>query len=150
MTAPTDLSRTHRGAVADLLAPLESAPTSYQIYLNKVTVPDAELDFPYLVIRGAPGDRDLINLTGTLVDLTTTTQIMAVGRDEDEVLAALDRAAKLLEGVKPVMPGRNPGFIRQVPGSPYVVPSDDVHTDDGQACYQGVNQFTLTSGPAPA
>lgn len=149
MTATTDLSRVHQAAFLALLSPLEAAPTAYQIYPNKITVPDSDLTFPYLVVRGAAGDRDILNLTGTLIDLTTITQVMAVGRDEDEVLAALDRAAALIHGVKPTIPGRDPGFIRQLAGSPYVIPSDDVHTDDGQACYQGVTQFTLTSGPAP-
>lgn len=147
----SDVSRLHRDAIRALLAPLESPPTSYQVFLGKVTDPDADLDYPYLTVWSAPAARTPVNLPANVSDATTVTQISVTGRDEDEVLAALDRVAELVQGKPVTIAGRNCGRPRQVSANPYVIPSDDVHTPaEGQATYQGVIQFSLNSDAAPA
>lgn len=146
----SDVSRDHHAAIFTLLEPLTDPPTGYQLWLGSIKVPDSALTFPYLVVRRAPGIRNILNLAGNLSDLTTLTQVMAVGRDEDEVLAALDRAAGRLHGKRPVIDGRSPGLIRQVPMNPLVMPSDDVHAPEGQPTYQGVSQYELNSTAASA
>lgn len=145
-----DISLLHRDAIRTLLAPLEAAPTSFQIFTGKVTVEDWDLLFPYLTVWSAPASRAPVNMSGNVTDATTITQITATGQDEDEVLAALDCAAELLEGKRVTIVGRTCGRPHQVPGNPYVSPSDDVHTPSGQATYQGVIQFSLNSDAAPA
>jgi hypothetical protein len=146
----SDPSRHHVDALAAMIAPLADPPTNYQIYDGKVTRDDGALEDPYLVIWAAPGSRTQINLPGNQSDLTTVTQITAVGRDRTEVLAALDRVAELLQGRRPTIAGRLPGLFRQVSENPYVRPTDTVRGPDGQACYQGVIQFQLNSTAAPA
>lgn len=144
----SDPSRQHIAALVAMLTPLTGAPTNYQMYVGKVTRPDGALTNPYFVLWPGIGRRDQVNLPGTLSDLTTTTQITAVGRDVDDVLALLDRAAELLQGKRPVIAGRLPGMFRQVSDNPYIRPTENVRGPDGQACYQGVAQFELNSTAA--
>jgi len=144
------VSLDHRDAIRAMLAPLEASPTEYQIYIGAITVSDDELEFPYIVVWAAPGHRDLINLTGNSLDLTTLTQLTVTGRDDTEAMAALDLAAGLLVGKKPTLDGRMPGFIRQINDEPIVTPVDDVHGPDGQPAYQAIAQFSVTSSAAPA
>jgi hypothetical protein len=146
----SDISRLHRDAIRALLAPLESPPTSYQIFTAKVVGSDSDLEYPYLTVWSTPADRTPVNLPGNVSAVATVTQVSATGRDEDEVLAALDRVAELLEGKPVTITGRNPGRPRQVSANPYVIPSDDVHTTDGQATYQGVIQYRLNSTASAA
>jgi hypothetical protein len=150
VTTPTDVSRAHARAVLDMLTPLTELPTRYQLFFAKVDVTDAALRYPYLIVWPAPGNRQILNLGGNLSDLTTLTQVTAVGRDADEVLSALDRVAELLHGVRPTIPGRLPGFIRQVPADQPVRPTDKSRTPDGQPYYMSFALFSLTSDHAPA
>lgn len=149
----SDPSRAHAHALYDLLtAALSGPPTGYQLYFGGVTATDADLTFPYLIVWPPPGARTQINLAGTMSALVTTIQVTAVGRDVDEVLAALDRAATALQGVRPALPGRRCGQIHQPPDyiPPPVTQSDTTRTSDGRPVYRGVAQYRLTSTPDPA
>lgn len=145
MTAASDLSRMHHRAIFDLLDDV-----GQDQFFGKVDVPDTELAYPYLIVWPAPGHRQILNLAGNLSDVTTLSQVTAVGRDVDEVLATLDRAAALLHGHRPTIVGRLVGLIRQQESGEYVRPDDTVHTPDGQPTYMGVAFFTLNSTAAPA
>lgn len=142
---PSDVSRAHHLAVYGLLATVGA-----QRYFGKVDVPDSELVYPYLIVWPVPATRNQINLAGNLSDAVTISQVTAVGRDVDEVLATLDRAAAALHGVRPVIAGRLPGLIRQQPGNQPVVPDTSVSSDDGQPTYMSASFFALTSTAAPA
>lgn len=148
MTTPTDVSRAHNRAIYDMLAPLTSPPTGYQRYFAKVDVPDSDLTYPYLIVWAAPGHRQILTLSGTVSDLTTITQVTVVGRDDDEVLGALDRAADLLHGHRPAIGGRLPGCIRQQPVDRPVRPTDTSRTPDGQPYYMSFALFELNSTAA--
>jgi hypothetical protein len=143
-----DVSRAHGHAMFDLLAPLTD-DGGVQRFFGQVDVPDAKLKRRYLIVWASPGVRDLLTMAGNLSDLTTTTQITAVGRNVDEVLALLDRAADLLQGVRPVISGRVPGFIRQVPTDTPVRPNETLRTAEGAPTYRGIALFTLNSTAAP-
>jgi hypothetical protein len=133
-----------------LLQPLADPPTEYRIFVGRITGSDDDLSYPYLLLTSPPATRAILNLTGNLSDATTTHQLMAVGRTEDEVLQAIDRGAGLLQGVRPVVPGRYPGLIRQVIPEPILVPDDAVVTPAGTPTYTAVLQFQLNSTAAPA
>lgn len=148
MTTPTDVSRAHNRAIFDLLAPLADPPTSYLRFFGKVDKTDADLTYPYLVAWPAPGYREAVNLTGTVYDLTTVTQITAVGNDVDEVLAVLDRAALLLQAVKPDLPGRLPGRVHEIPTNVPIRETESSRTPKGQPYYMGYCLYQLNSTAA--
>lgn len=149
MTTPADVSLLHANALYGLLDPLAGAPWNYERFFGKVTVTDAALTYPYLIVWPAAASRGQVNLAGNLYDSTTITQLTAVGRDVSEVLMMLDQAAALLQGIRPAIAGRLPGQIRQVntPGPP--TETDQSRTPDGQPYYMGVALYSLTSTPAP-
>lgn len=149
MSTPRDVSLDHAQGLVDLLAPLTGDPWNYQTFVGKVTVTDDELNYPYLIVWPAPATRDQVNLSGNLYDATTITQLTAVGRDTDEAVAVLDQAAALLQGVRPTVPGRLPGLIRQVGALP-PRETDQSRTPDGQPYLLAVALFSLNSTAAPA
>jgi len=143
VTTPADPSRAHAAAVLTLVEASE-----YPVYLGKVTVPDADLTYPPLIVWPPPGRRNLIAIAGTAATLTGVIQETAVGRDADEVLAALDRTAAQLVGVTPTITGRRCARITEVgPGAP-VVQNDGLRTPDGQPTYRGVALYQLMSTAA--
>lgn len=150
MTAVSDVSRLHYNAMIAMLQPILDPPTSYQLYPGKVTVPDSELTYPYLVAFQPPGLRNIINFSGTLSELTTTMQLIGVGQDETAVLMILDRAAELLHGKRPTIAGRYPGLVRQVTPDVIPMPDSTINTPAGQETYEGVLQFQLNSTAASA
>jgi hypothetical protein len=151
VTAATDTSRAHTRAIYDLLKPLTDLPTRYQRFFAKVDVPDSELKYPHLIVWATPGVSTMLNFTGNLSSRATVTQITAVGRDEDEVLAALDRADNLLQGVRPNIPGRLPGLIDNIPAGQAITPNETLRTSpDGAPTYRGIALYALQSTPAPA
>jgi hypothetical protein len=150
VTAATDTSRAHTRAIYDLLGPLTELPTEYQRFFAKVNVPDSKLKYPHLIVWATPGVSTMLNFTGTLSARYTVTQITAVGRDEDEVLAALDRADGLLQGVRPNIPGRFPGLIGNIPSGQAITPNETLRTyPDGAPTYRGIALYELQSTPAP-
>lgn len=149
MPTPTDVSRAHGRAIYDLLAPLSGAPCNYQRYFAKVDVGDDALRYPYLIVWAQPGTRGQINMAGNVYDLTTVTQITAVGQDDDEVLAALDQAGALLQGIRPAIDGRLPGQIRQIPTSQPVRETDQARTPAGQPYYMAIALYSLNSTAGP-
>jgi hypothetical protein len=146
----TSVSRAHGRAIYDLLSPL-TTDGGIQRFFGGINVPDSKLKPRYVIVWAASGHRDMQNMTGTLSSLMTTTQITAVGRNQDEVLALLDRAADLLQGVRPTIAGRLPGLITQVPTDTPARPNETLRTPaDGAPTYRGIALFTLQSTPAPA
>jgi hypothetical protein len=145
MTQPiTDPSRLHAHAIHDLL----SSGLTCTVYLGEVT--DTAPALPYLIVWPPPAQRIRENLAGNLSSVTTVTQLTAVGQNVDEVLATLDRAAGLLQGTRPDLPGRKPGQIHQSPEftPPPVTQSDVTRTTDGRPVYRGIDQYRLYSTPA--
>jgi hypothetical protein len=51
--------------------------------------------------------------------------------------------------MRPTIPGRLPGLIRQMIPEPFVMPNSTINTPAGQATYEGVLQFQLNSTAAP-
>lgn len=143
MTDPVDPSRAHAHAI---LALVEA--TQYTTYNGKVTDPDELLSYPHLIVRSAYGVRALTALVGRSATLTTVTDVVAVGRDPDEVMAALDRVAAQLVGAQPTITGRQCGDIADVT-QPGVPPLEDktLLTPDGQPTYRSVGSFELVSTP---
>lgn len=142
----SDPSRSHATVIHALL----NAVGDYTVYLGGVTDTDADLTYPYLVVWPPPGARTRTDLAGSSSDLTTVTQITAVGRDAVEVLAALDRVAVALQGVRPTLDGRAAGQIHQAEDftPPPVVQSDASRTADGRPVFRGVAMYRLHSTPA--
>lgn len=147
----TDTSRSHARAIFNRLQPLTELPTRYQVFFAKVDLPDSELKYPHLIVWATPGTSEMINFTGNLSSRATVTQITAVGRDEDEVLAALDRADDLLQGVRPAITGRLPGLITNIPSEQAITDNQTLRTfPDGAPTYRGIALYALQSTPAPA
>lgn len=141
-----DPSRAHALAIADLT----DAAVEYKMYRDgKVTDPDSALTYPYLIQWPGRGPRTLDRLAGAGHSMTTTTQITAVGRDIDEVLAALDRVSAALTGVTPHITGRNCSRIADI-SPPDQVPekSDVTQTPEGQPVYRAFGLYRLMSTPA--
>lgn len=139
-----DPSRAHALAIKALI----DAAVEYTGYLGKVTDADADLTYPYWILWPPPASRALDRLAGNGHTLTTVTQVTVVGRDVDEVLAALDRIAAAVVGVQPVIAGRNCGRIEDLsPGQP-PQESDVTRTPDGQPVYRAIGLYQLMSTAA--
>jgi hypothetical protein len=106
----TDPSRLLAAALADLLA-----SAGYPVEVGEVTTPDDELTYPYLVLWPPPVVRGPTSLDATSDQQDVTFQVTAVGRDEDETLAAADRAADALVDQVPTIAGRTFNQIQQEP-----------------------------------
>lgn len=136
-----DPSRAHYTALCDLI----DAALDYAHYRGKVTDPDDALTYPYLVSWPPPAQRTLTALAGKSSNLMTSIQVTAVGRDVDEVVAALDRVAAAVVGAQPVISGRSCGRIEdESPGQP-PEQSDVTRTPDGQPVYRGYGIYKLSS-----
>lgn len=139
-----DPSRAHAHAIKGLIE--DTAPNA-KVYLGKVTDSDSALTYPYLIVWPPPGYRDLTALAGAGHTLTTVVQVTAVGRDVDEVLAALDRVTDTLVGVTPAIVGRRCTRVSdESPGQP-PEKSDITRTPDGQPVYRGYGLYRLMSTP---
>lgn len=121
------------------------AAVDYTVYLGEVTTPDDQLTLPYLVVWPPPPERPNLSLAGYGEEITTTTQVTAVGRDAIETIAAMGRASAALHGVRPVVAGRECGLIGQVPGQlPPPRPDERVRVD-GRPVYITFALFRLMS-----
>lgn len=145
MTETVDPSRTHAQAIHHLI----DQAWPHTVYFGSVTPAPATLTYPYIVVWPPPVTRNAVNLTATVSDAYSVTQISAVGEAVDDVLAALDRAATALQGVRPVLPGRSAGLIYQVSSNAPVTPDDSTRTAAGRPVFRGVALYELTSTPAP-
>jgi hypothetical protein len=146
--ADADVGWAHASAIHTML----TAATPYDVYIGDVTVPDDELEFPYLVVWPPPGTRPTITLNGYGGEATTRTQVTGAGRTVREVLAVLDRASAALHRRRPTIPGRACSLMRQVPGTADVPqPRRDpkARTRDGLPILSSFLQFSLFSSPAP-
>jgi hypothetical protein len=122
-----------------------TAAVEYTVYLGEVTDPDDALTLPYLVVWPPPPERPTLTLGGYGGEITTTTQVTAVGRDVIETIAAMGRASFALHGQRPVIPGRECGLIGQVPGQlPTPRPDERVRVD-GRPVYVTFALFRLMS-----
>lgn len=141
----TDPSRAHALAIEALI----DVAVEYTLYRGKVTDPDSGLTYPYLISWPGRAPRTLDRLAGTGHSLTSTTQITAVGRDVDEVLAALDRVSAAVTGVTPQIPGRNCGRISDISPPDQVPEKSDVsQTPEGAPVYRAFGLFQLMSTSA--
>lgn len=104
-----DPSRALAEAVETLLT-----PTGYPVYLGEVTAADADLEFPYLVVWMPPVARSATGLDAVSTQHDVTFQVSVAGRDEDETLAAADRAAAALVDQIPTVAGRLFNQIEQL------------------------------------
>lgn len=136
-----DPSRAHAHTIHDLIG----AAVEYVGYFGKVTDADSDLTYPYWITWPPAGIRTLDRLAGTGHQFTTVTQVTVVGRDVDEVLAALDRIGAALVGVTPQIAGRSCGRIGDL--SPGQVPekSDVTRTPEGQPVYRAIGLYQLMS-----
>lgn len=148
MTTPLDPSRAHAQVFVAMVR-AGVATEEYDVYVAKVNKPDAEITYPHLVVWPPPVSRGATTLGGYDGNATSTFQITGVGRTDDEVLAALDRAAAALHRRRPVIPGRRCGLITQVgEGGPPAPQVDPEHrTADGQPVFFSFLQFRFLSTP---
>lgn len=140
-----DPSRAHAHGILDLV----DSAVDHQVFFGEVTAADADLEYPYLVVWPAPGNRPVTTLAGYGGELTTTTQVTAVGTSVDEVLSALDRASAALHRVRPVITGRQCAPIVQESGGtpPQPQRTDKTRTPDGRPIFFSFALFTLYSSP---
>jgi hypothetical protein len=144
----TDISRLFGRAVQALV---EAALPDRDVFYGKVTRPDAELTFPYIVVWVIPSMRVRANLTGSIAAPDSRVQLTGVGRDPDEVCWVLDHAAAALHGSKPDLgEGWRPGRIWEMPIEQPVSKNEDLFTPEGSPTYRGVSMFRLSSEPVPS
>jgi hypothetical protein len=143
----TDITRPFGRAVQ---ATLQSAlPAGTDVFYGKVTKPDHELTFPYVVVWLIPATLRRANLTGTMASPDSRLQLTGVGRDLDEVATVLDRCAAALHGHRPILDGWRCGLIWQIPADQAITKNEDLWTPEGTPTYRGVALFRLSSEPAP-
>lgn len=141
MPTVADPAVDHANAIHGLL----DAALTYTVYLGEVTGPDGELTFPYIVAWPPPPDRPTLTLAGYGGEITTTTQVSAVGRDVTETIAAMGRASEALHRVRPTIAGRRCGLITQVPQQmPPPRPDERVRVN-GRPVYLTFSLFRLDS-----
>jgi hypothetical protein len=139
-----DPSNQHAEAIHGLLVD----NSDFTWHFAEVVPADSDLTFPYGVVWPAPGGRPPVTLAGNSSLVSTVTRITGVGRDPNEVLAVLDRAAEILHRVIPVIPGRRCSAITQDPtgGPPVDVERDpQVRTADGRPVFYAPLRFALMS-----
>lgn len=145
MTTPLDPSRAHAAAIHDLAT--AGVPADWQTHLGEVTVPDADLTYPHLIVWPPPATRPVTTLAGYAGEITTTTQVTAVGRTHDEVLAALDRVGQALHRRRPVIDGRECGLITHVASGAVPQRSESLRTPEGRPTWYSFALFSLFSSP---
>lgn len=141
-----DPSRLHLLAFAGLIT--AALPDTVDLYTGRVSKPDSELRWPYLVLWPSAARRATPDLNGYAGQVSTRTQITGAGTTIDEALAVLDRASEALHGVTPTIVGRDCGWIRvgeDVSGPTVAAPGEK--TADGRDIYVGYLFAELTSTP---
>ncbi len=139
-------SRAHALAVHALLD--AALPSGTDVYYGRVTKPDADLTWPYLVVWPPPAARPDDALSGRSGDrVTTSIQITAAGTTVDEVLDVLDRAAAALDWAVPTISGRVCNPVRQAEDDVPPPPAEDpqVRTPDGRPVLTSYITVRLTS-----
>lgn len=139
-----DPSRAHALAIHYLL----DNGADFAWHFGRVLPADSALTFPYGVVWPAPGTRPVVTLAGNPGFVSTVTRVTGVGRDPDEVLAVLDRAAEVLHRVIPAIAGRRCSPITQDPAGgvpPDVEKDPQVRTADGRPVFYAPMRFTLMS-----
>jgi hypothetical protein len=122
MGAPIAAARPHVAAVKSMLedgatALGITASGAYTAYLTRVDGDVAPI-YPYWVLHPDPGIRSAERITAAPDRLDQTLQITSVGRDYDEVMAAVETALELLLNRRPAVPGRSTWRLRQLSGTP--------------------------------
>ncbi|MCG5464227.1 hypothetical protein MED01_002392 [Micromonospora sp. MED01] len=143
--ADTDVGWAHAEGLAALL---EGLP--YRLFIGEVTDAGGPLEYPHLILWPPPATRPTVTLNGYAGEVTTTTQITAVGRDPREAITALDRASALLHRRRPTIEGRRCSVITSEPGAagpPQPQRDEQARTPDGHPPYFTFAQFTLHSSP---
>ncbi|MEV1013776.1 hypothetical protein AB0I89_23785 [Micromonospora sp. NPDC049801] len=145
--ADTDVGWAHAEGLAALLEPLP-----YQVHIGQVDEVDGPIEYPHLILWPPPATRPTVTLNGYGGEVTTTTQLTAVGRDPREAITALDRASAMLHRRRPVIEGRRCSLITQQPeaaGPPQPQRDEQARTPDGHAPYFTFALFTLHSSRSP-
>ncbi|MEV0214293.1 hypothetical protein [Micromonospora sp. NPDC050695] len=145
--ADSDVGWAHAQGLAALLEPLP-----YVTYMGEVIDADDTLEYPHLILWPPPATRTTVTLNGYGGEVTTTTQITAVGRDPREAITALDRASALLHRRRPTIPGRRCSVISYEPGAagpPQPQRDEQARTPDGRPPYFTFALFTLHSSRSP-
>ena len=119
---------------------------SVPVYLSGVTGTDDELDYPYLVAWPIPPSRFIANLAGTLVPGDCRLQLTGVGLDPSSVTAVLGRASSALVGRRPVIPGWQCGYIREIPVNQPVTENAQALTGGGST-FRSWSQYRMIADP---
>lgn len=126
-------------------------PAGLDVFYARVTKPDSELIFPYVVVWSIPSMRRRANLTGTIASPDSRVQLTGVGRSPDEVTWILDRAGDALQGQRAALGGDwRSGLIWEMPVEQAITKNEDLWTADGSPTYRGVSMYRLSSEPRPA
>ncbi|MEV5211332.1 hypothetical protein AB0K35_28050 [Micromonospora sp. NPDC053740] len=145
--ADTDVGWAHAEGLAALLEPLP-----YQLHIGQVTEKNGPLEYPHLILWPPPATRPAVTLNGYGGEVTTVTQITAVGQDPREAITALDRASALLHRRRPTIPGRACSVIThnaEAAGPPQPQRDEQARTPDGHAPFFTFALFTLHSSRSP-
>jgi hypothetical protein len=136
-----DITHHHRTAVLELLA-----GAGYPVHDGEVI---GDREFPYLVLWGTPGTVDFDDLAWSSPTYVYRFTVTAVGRDVRETSAALDRARACLVPVRPVVTGRESGFISERDGDTAVAKDPDANDPaTGRPVFFAPTDFEVTTWPA--
>lgn len=144
---PRDISRAHARALKQMV---EDA-VDYEVFVGRPNRLDSELTYPHLIVWPSPANRQQVNLTASSASPESLIQITAIGRDPDEAMTALDRAAAALQGRKPPLniAGWRPGRVKEQPVNQPASKNEELSTPDGQPTYRAWSLFRIRSEPAP-
>jgi len=138
-----------RAFALEVKAILEAA-LACDVYYPRVDRPDSELTYPYVVQWLIPSTKQVVNLTGSLVSVDLRGQLTGVGRDQDEVLSALDRAGFALVGRRiNGLPGWKSGIVREMPVHQPVSKNEEVWTPQHTPTFRSWAMFRMTAERAP-
>lgn len=146
--ADTDVGWAHAQALAGMLAGLP-----YPLYVGEVSDEDDTLTYPHLILWPPPATRPTVTLNGYAGEVTTVTQITAVGTTPREAITALDRVSALLHRRRPSIAGRRCSLVTATEGaagSPQPQPDDQARTADGRRVFFTFGLFSLYSSPETA
>lgn len=133
---------------AELKRMLEA--TGYPVELGAPKTPDSQVTYPHLVLWLPPLRHAGPDLEPASTALSAVIQVTAVGRDQDEVLAACDRAAAQLAHRRPVVDQLDCAPLDPVPLDMPVAEDPKVRTRDGRPIYFAPTQYRVYATPTSA
>lgn len=136
----SDLARSHTQAALDLLAEADGLT----VYDGKAPRGAGNAVYPHVVVYPAPGMSTTDRLSASRTNFEQLLQLTYVGEDRWQCEWGFDAGAKVLDGVRPAIPGRNSRPIEQLLSRPITEDKDD---PANIVCF-AVVQYRISSTPA--